>query len=164
MNPFKEKSEFVPPHRIKSREVGPDDYARVISDGERMRAIMKRHGNCLGLAHPQVDDTDPLALFVTHDVVAFDPKILQRSSSTHSSLEGCMTYLGRQHIRHRRFDRILVEYRTVDWSNCVNPEGSSIVDQVEGGPVYLVRRWVEGREADVFQHEIDHLKGIYCYD
>ena len=141
--------EFVPAHRKVSRKVGLSDYKRVVEEGRMMGELMyfdpTRH--CVGIAHPQVDDKDPLAFFITQEILVINPKIIMRSTSKHKSDEGCMTFPGRPHLKKSRFDRVLVEYETIEF-----------------GVHQKYRRWVSGHEADIFQHEVDHLLGKYCYD
>lgn len=141
--------EFVPPHRKTSRKVGLDDYKRVVEEGRIMGELMySNHGRvCLGIAHPQVESEDPLAFFITQEELVINPKILLRSKGTHLSEEGCMTFPGRVHLQKRRYNKILVTYETIEF-----------------GQHESKRRFVIGREADIFQHEVDHLLGKYCYD
>ena len=140
---------FIEPHRKVSRKVGLSDYERVVREAKEMGLLMYAdpNRNCVGIAHPQVDGDDPLAFFITQEELVINPKILLRSTGSHISNEGCMTYPGRPHLDKRRHNKLLVTYETIEF-----------------GKHESKRRFVFGHEADIFQHEVDHLEGKYCYD
>ncbi len=140
---------MVPPHRLISRQVTIEDKDRVIEGATAMRKWMNERP-CVGLAHPQADDKDPLAFFITlqdKGVIFLNPKIVSKSEATVQSLEGCMSFPGKAHVYHKRHKSITVEYQVFN--------GDSLSDE---------RKTLVGFPAIVYQHEIDHLNGIYCYD
>ncbi len=140
---------MVKPHRLLSRPVTIADKDRVTETASAMRKWMNERA-CVGLAHPQADDSDPLAFFIVKaepHVIFLNPKIVSHSPMTIKSLEGCMSYPGREHEYHDRYKSITVEY-----------------DVFFNGGFAKKRKILMGFPAVVYQHEIDHLNGIYCYD
>lgn len=142
--------EIVAPHRKQSRNVVIEDRDRVLRVAEDMRNWMNSKYDCVGLAHPQVDDVDPLRFFIAlqePNRVILNPVIVHASSVLVPSKEGCMTYQGKEHIYHDRHMAIKVEYEVFKSDRMVKKT-----------------KLVTGFLALVYQHEIDHLNGIYCYD
>jgi len=141
---------IVKPHRKVSRTVTQNDIERVEREAKAMRAWMLKRADCVGLAHPQVDDTDPLAFFVTLEGanrVILNPRVVHFSNKIIQSKEGCMTYPGHEHIYHDRHFSIVAEYEIIKANRLVRK-----------------RKFIDGFLAVVWQHEIDHLNGVYCYD
>lgn len=141
---------IVEPHRKVSRTVTLADRDRVEKMAGEMLSWMRRKYACVGLAHPQFDDVDPLAFFISLEEkgrIICNPKIIFGSSTMKQSKEGCMTYEGREHVYRDRHMAITVEYEVF--------KGHKLVKK---------RKLVSGFLAVVYQHEIDHLNGVYCYD
>lgn len=146
----KEDIVIVPPHRTVSRPVTIEDRERVEREGEAMRAWMMAQYSCVGLAHPQITDQDPLRFFVALEEptrIICNPKIVVFSSVKKQSKEGCMTYPNTEHVWHDRHVAITVEYEIF--------KGKKLVKK---------RKQINGFLAIVYQHEIDHLNAKYCYD
>ncbi len=141
---------IVEPHRKVSRPVTLADYDRVMEAEKAMREWMVAKYSCVGLAHPQIDDEDPLAFFITLQEpfkVICNPKVVVYSSVKTQSKEGCMTFPDKEHIWHDRHVAITVEYEVF--------KGKKLVKK---------RKQINGFLAVVYQHEIDHLNAKYCYD
>jgi len=141
--------QMVQPHRLISRPITTEDKDRVVEVATAMRKWMNDRP-CVGLAHPQTDDFDPLAFFIVRNephLIILNPKIISHSEQIVKSLEGCMTYPGRSHEYHDRYKSITVEY-----------------DVFFSGTLAKKKKTLVGFQAIVYQHEIDHLNGIYCYD
>lgn len=141
---------MVPAHAKVSRYVTRLDREYVEKTAKDMRSWMKTKYKCVGLAHPQIDDNDPMAFFITLEephIVILNPKIVSTGVSYVRSLEGCMTYPDREHIYHDRHKVVQVEYEVF--------KGKKMVKKTKR---------VAGFLALVYQHEIDHLNGKYCYD
>ncbi len=139
--------EIVKPHRIISRRVTPEDMPRVLALAEEMKAWMRNKGGCVGLAHAQFDDKDPLAFFVTEHETVINPHVFEASDKMIPSKEGCMTFPNKERILHDRHISIVVHHDK--WKN----------EKLE----YREKR-VQGFDAVIYQHEIDHINGVYCYD
>lgn len=110
-----------------------------------MHTIMVKN-NGIGLSAPQVGIFTQF--FIMKDFRSIDtteivinPKILKYGDKVGSFTEGCLTYPGETFIikRSKQIKAI--------WYN------------LEGHEVY---RKMSGKEAQVFQHEYDHLQGISC--
>jgi len=141
---------IVEPHQKVSRPVTNADRERVQEVGEAMTKWMMSKYSCVGLAHPQVDDLDPMALFVALDEplrIICNPKIIKASSVMIDSKEGCMTYPDKEHTIKKRHLCITVEYEVF--------KNKKLIKKT---------KLVTGFLAVVYQHEIDHLNAKYCYD
>lgn len=138
---------IVPEHRLKSRPVKEADVPRVLADVEEMKKLFTKE--TLAIAHPQVDDKDPLAFFLTAEgEIVINPWITRHVNYFVESIEGCMTYPDRRGIVHPRWHKIDIECQTI----------------VDGKLSDIENTTVSGKDAFMIQHEIDHLNGIYCYD
>lgn len=147
---------IVPPHEKISREVTDADVPKVIEEAYVLRdlCIIRNglYGSAYAMAHPQIDDTDPMRFFVFQDGrVIINPRITLATKFQVDSDEGCMTFptepmkvVGRSH-------KVTVEYRTL----LRDGEKQVLSPQVEGH--------FSGRESKIFQHEIDHMDGKYIY-
>ncbi len=140
---------IVQPHKKISREVTEADMPRVITDIMEMTKIIIGSPTCIALAHPQVDDEDPLRLYVTKSgEFIINPIVTRHANYCIPSIEGCMTFPGREHIKKERWRLMEISYQTI----------------MEGILTARIEKTLVGFPAIVAQHEIDHLNGIYCYD
>lgn len=154
---------YVGPHKKPARNVTEDDLNRITkgkgtpeAPGEMtvMYALCytKRgpYASAYAIAHPQIDDKDPLAFFVTREGhVIINPKIKRKTKHQLLRKEGCMTFPDRVPVHVERSYRLEVEYQTIDENNQLST------------PEVLE---VKGQMAQVFQHEIDHLNGECVYN
>lgn len=95
----------------------------------------------LGLAAPQIGKAYR-ACFV-QDIYMVNPIIKYRSPAKHISGEGCFSSRGFG-INVKRSDNVVVEWQDED----LKPQYGTFFD----------------READIVQHELDHLDGITIMD
>jgi peptide deformylase len=115
---------------------------------ERMVDVMERaHG--VGLAAPQLGILRRILVYRASDEdepkVLINPELEERSDETEVGTEGCLSLLGGElQVPVARHLRVRVSGR-----------------DVSGDAVDLD---VEGFEARVIQHEIDHLDGILIFD
>ena len=115
---------------------------------ERMLDVMERaHG--VGLAAPQLGILRRILVYRASDEdepkVLINPELEERSDETEVGTEGCLSLLGGElQVPVARHLRVRVSGR-----------------DVSGDAVDLD---VEGFEARVIQHEIDHLDGILIFD
>jgi len=115
---------------------------------ERMVDVMERaHG--VGLAAPQLGILRRILVYRASDEdepkVLINPELVERSDETEVGTEGCLSLLGGElQVPVARHLRVRVSGR-----------------DVSGDAVDLD---VEGFEARVIQHEIDHLDGILIFD
>lgn len=145
--------EIVKPHRQKSREVTTDDIARVLSAVPDMRTLFGPR--TVALAHAQVDDRDPLRFFVLagqwlehRQIIIVNPRITRAGKQLVESLEGCHTYQDRASIIKNRKRLLTVEYQVIR----------------DGKLSEYLPEDLKNFLAFVFQHELDHMDAIYCYD
>lgn len=148
---------YVPAHKVISREVFEEDLMTINKEAEVMyKLLFCRYGKNRGahaIAHSQIEDKKPLRFFVTQVAIIINPKILRHTKVPALRREGCMTFPDREHIFVPRFVKMEVEFQTIE----VGKNGSiSLSPKVE--------RTVKGVDAEVFQHEIDHMDGKYIYD
>lgn len=138
---------IVEQHRVYSRKVTAVDTTRVISEVSEMKKMIV--GTCVALAHPQVNDTDPLAFYLTESgEIIINPVITRHSNYTVDSKEGCMTFPNRPAIIHQRWHKIELSYQTIEDDKLTEEKTASL----------------SGFNSFVAQHEIDHLQAKYCYD
>jgi peptide deformylase len=115
---------------------------------ERMLDVMERaHG--VGLAAPQLGILRRILVYRASDEdepkVLINPQLVERSDETEVGTEGCLSLLGGElQVPVARHLRVRVSGR-----------------DASGDAVDLD---VEGFEARVIQHEIDHLDGILIFD
>ena len=115
---------------------------------ERMLDVMERaHG--VGLAAPQLGILRRILVYRASDEdepkVLINPELVERSDETEVGTEGCLSLLGGElQVPVARHLRVRVSGR-----------------DASGDEVDLD---VEGFEARVIQHEIDHLDGILIFD
>ena len=115
---------------------------------ERMVDVMERaHG--VGLAAPQLGILRRILVYRASDEdepkVLINPELVERSDETEVGTEGCLSLLGGElQVPVARHLRVRVSGRDV------SGDGVDID--------------VEGFEARVIQHEIDHLDGILIFD
>lgn len=145
---------IIPPHKKKSREVTDADILRVITDVEILFDIcfipVGKYSGALAMAHPQIDNNDPLRFFVTKDrEIIINPVITRRVGHTSNSIEGCMSHTDEPTITVQRPHKIEVEYQTLDKDYKLSK---------------VLTGTRKGKDAFVFCHELDHMDGKYIYD
>jgi peptide deformylase len=72
-------------------------------------------------------------------ITAFNPQIIEKRAPSFQAEEGCLTWPGKR-IHAMRYSGVTVEYETA------------------GGAIHI--HGAEGFEAQVWQHEINHLDGV----
>ena len=152
-----ENTLIVEPHNLKSRLVAPTDYARVINEAVKILATgFKPYANfkeIYAVAHPQVTDIDPLQFFVTvNGNIIINPKIVRHTKTTVDSLEGCLSFPGRNNITVQRWNKCTVKYSELSLEGTVTEAEENL----------------GGLPAKIFQHEMQHLgllgEKYYIYD
>lgn len=140
---------LIAPHRKISRFVREGDIERAASQAAGMLTLIKKFEHCVALAHPQVDESDPLRMYVTREgLVVINPVIILPGRDIVESHEGCMTFYGRPTIIKQRRRIVTLSFQEI--------QGTTLTDGRE--------MTLKGFPAFVAQHEIDHLDGVYCYD
>ena len=148
------KMKLVKPHKLISREVIPEDYKRVKECFQDMfKLLYKDLGDyCKGgyaIAHSQVDDKDPLRFFVTREgEIVINPIIHDHVRHATTKMEGCMTYPDTPPTAVERWHKCKATYKRLK----------------ENGVISEIKKDLVGLQAQIFQHETDHMNGIYVHD
>jgi len=153
---------MVLPHHIVSRSVqqDPEDIDRVVKDAVDLYRLCFNptglYNSAFAMAHPQIDDKDPLRFFVTAEKkIIINPTIIKHSGYTVESREGCMSMPELKMIMVPRWHKCEVEYKTI------------MTDPTDDKK-FVLSGWLEdslsGQTSFIWQHEIDHLNGRYIYD
>lgn len=138
---------YVAPHDKKSRDVTDADILRVAEEAKILYGLcFLPHGKYLGgeaMAHPQIDDKDPMKFFVTktQDLI-INPEIINHTNTLIEKPEGCMSFPEEPIINVNRWNKVTIRYKTL------NSEGK-LTDWIEEN--------ANGLRAQMFQHEIQHL-------
>lgn len=151
---------YVKPHNKVAREVDPEkDLQKVFDEAAVLYALCYiQHGHyrsAYAVAHPQIEDKDPMRLFVVggeNSKVVINPKVIRHTNHFVDSEEGCMSFPDQGMIVVPRYHKFEVEYLTF------NEEKENELELI---PQTLN---LSGQEAKIWQHEIDHLDGISIYD
>lgn len=146
---------FIAPHNKVARDVTEKDLKKVFEVGQGMHeACRKPHGVHTGgmaIAHPQVESEDPMRFFVTRDGdCIINPVITRHTKYKRIKPEGCLSFPMWREAGVERFYKIEVTFQTFDEVQLMASK-------------YVVRERtakLKGFEAQVWQHEIDHLDGI----
>jgi len=146
-------AKLVKPHNKVSRDVTQDDVARLSEDGKILFNLcytqVGLYPGAYAMHHSQIDDQDPLNYFVTANrEIIINPKIIRHTKTPVDSKEGCMTFGDKEMITVPRYHKIEVEYRTITDDGKLTE-----IDTLK----------LSGRDAFVFQHEIEHGLGKYIY-
>lgn len=149
---------YVPPHKTKSRLVKDSDIDHVISEGKVMLELCRiphgTYGNANAIAHSQIEDKDPLRFFVTNNgLVIINPIIISHTKFPIDRLEGCMSYPSEPMKSVSRFNKVTVRYQMLTKNSDDKPMISKPQEVTYGGKI-----------GEVFQHEVQHLNGVYIYD
>lgn len=162
---------IIKAHKKISRLVTEQDLDRVYKESEEIYSMLnKKTGNFhsfYAIAHPQVEDKDPLRFFVLNNlteefrswnVVVINPVIINHTKQEIDSKEGCATFSYMPENIVKRFHKIQVELNFLEFQK-------SIIDK-EYKPTLgkRIKLDLSGKIAKVFQHEIDHLNAKYIYD
>lgn len=153
-------NEIIPVHSIVSRDVTAKDIPRVLLDGLAMyeRCLVPHgvHKAAFAIAHPQITQDDPLRFFSRDcgDVV-INPVIVRHTNQLLRKPEGCMSFPTRYATMAMRWNKIEVEYLT--WPEDVT-DADMDWDHLEKRRVNL-----SGKEAQIFQHEINHFDAVWIF-
>ena len=145
---------YVKPHRKVSRDVTEKDLKRVAEEAHVMYNLCfcrwGMYPSAFAIAHPQIDDKDPLRFFVTAQrEIIINPAIINHTKVPVKSLEGCMSLPSTPRVVVNRFNKCEVEFTTLT---------------KEGVLSERLHKDIGGQESRIWQHEIQHLDSIYIYD
>jgi len=141
-------SRYVKPHDKKSREVKEEDLERVIEEAHVLYNLcFTKTGRYMGghaVVHMQIDDKDPLQLFVighTMEVI-INPILINHTQVPIKSIEGCLSFPDLPMINVPRWNKITVKF------NRLGRDGK-ISEPTEEN--------MGGKRSLIFQHEMQHL-------
>lgn len=151
---------LIPPHQVKSRAVldTKTDLKRIEEDGYKMfKSLTMAHGvwrlGGYAIAHSQVTNQDPLCFFVMRNEIVVNPSIINHVQYKVKKLEGCLSFPeARDFALPLRYHKITVEYQTVI-------EDKDGVQRLSS----FRKKFLSGRDAQIWQHEIDHFNCNYIY-
>lgn len=151
---------YVPAHNKKSRWVTSTDIPTVVADGKDLVTMCQLprglYSGIAALAHPQIDDKDPLRFFVLPTgMVIINPIIIDHTKVPLFKDEGCMSFPDKPaRTMVPRYNKITVTYQTLARKDAESDPilSEPATEELNGGP------------AHVFQHEISHLNGVNVYD
>lgn len=151
---------WVDPHNKVSREVKERDLERVKKDAQDMFNLCfigrGRYQSGFAVAHSQINKKDPLRFFVDINAnVIINPVILNHTKTTVDSEEACLSFPEKGKIIVQRYNRLEVEFTYLD-------DKGKMYD--ESGKEYRQRITIGGKEARIWQHEVDHLNAKYIYN
>lgn len=150
-------SRYVEPHNVVSRSVFSEDIFTIEKEAEVMYKLLfcrrGKHQGAYALAHAQIESKTPLRFFVTHYAVVINPVIIRHTEHGHVKKEGCLTFPDHDPAIVKRFNKCEVEFQTI----IKHKDGSLGLSDV-------VKKSIKGLEAEVWQHEIDHMNAKYIYE
>lgn len=154
-------SKYAPPHNKKSRLVVNDDIERVLKDAEIMHEMClvgrADYTTAYAIAHPQIDDKDPLRFYVTSaGQIIINPTITNHTNQFLDRKEGCMTWPGEPMKTVLRYNKVTLSYQTLVYREVDGKKVMKLSPVVETG--------YSGKDANVVQHELQHLNGKCIYD
>ena len=150
---------MVPPHDKISRLVTERDVPRVVEAAKILHEICfaanGRYNGAYAMHHSQIEDKDPLQLFVTWDrKIIINPVITRHSNYFADSKEACMSFPMEDQVIVPRWQKIEVDYVTI--MSDPGKEGEFKLSSVQ-------QEKLSGPESFVWQHEIDHGEGKLIY-
>ena len=144
---------IIPPHNVVSLECKLEDIDQIYKDSvDMLRMCHERRGRMGGafaISHPQIERTDPLRFFVyKNGRIICNPKITRHTKTTVDSEEFCYTFFYMEKPgKVQRWNVIEVLYQEL-----INDK------------FVAKKEKITGKEARVWQHELDHLDGVYVYE
>lgn len=160
VNSIKEQNfltRYVKPHTKVSREVTEADVPRVVEEAHVLYNLCftqtSRYAGAYAVAHPQIDDKDPLRFFVTKDkMIVINPVITRHTHHLINYREGCTSFPDKAPVVTQRWNKCEMDYQTLEDDG---KGGVKLSDKIHAE--------LEGHDAKVVQHEIDHLCGVLLY-
>jgi peptide deformylase len=147
---------IVPPHNKVSRPVTQEDMKRVMVEAYILRDLCFTpnglYGTAFAMHHSQIENEDPLNFFVMNDGrVIINPAMTRHTNHPVDSVEGCMTYPEFNQKVVQRYQKIEVDFQTAEGTE----EEPTLSD--------VMKSSLSGKDAKIFQHEMDHGTGKYIF-
>lgn len=95
--------------------------------------------HCVGMAANMIGEQKAIIAIVEGNrlTAMLNPEVVKKSPKTYKTVEGCLSIPGEREVE--RHDWIEVKYRDMNW--------------------HKEKRKFTGFEAEIIQHELDHLEG-----
>lgn len=95
--------------------------------------------HCVGMAANMIGEQKAIIAIADGNrlTAMLNPEVVKKSPKTYNTVEGCLSIPGEREVE--RHDWIEVKYRDMDW--------------------HKEKRKFTGFEAEIIQHELDHLEG-----
>lgn len=144
---------LIEPHDVISRKVTGKDVKRVMKDAIAMVGFCNS-GNGIyprgyAVAHSQITKDDPLRFFVKRSgQVIINPRIVKKTRHQKLVFEGCLSFPYKKKVSVGRSYKCEVLCGTV--------EDDELTDEV----IWVVK----GIEAQIVQHELQHMNAEYIYN
>lgn len=107
---------------------------------ENLLDTLRAHrDHCVGMAANMIGEQKAIIAIVEGNrlTAMLNPEVVKKSPKTYKTVEGCLSIPGEREVE--RHDWIEVKYRDMDW--------------------HKEKRKFTGFEAEIIQHELDHLEG-----
>ena len=133
------KREIVRDPLFLSLKSEPAEKSDRMIGNELLKTLMENRERCVGLAANMIGIRKRIIAFVYGEgfMVMFNPVITQKSGE-YETEEGCLSLDGVR--KTKRYRNITVEYTDIRWKK--------------------TKQSFSGFEAQIIQHEMDHLEGI----
>lgn len=94
---------------------------------------------CVGMAANMIGERKAIIAIAEGEklTVMINPVVVKKSPRTYTAIEGCRSISGEREVE--RHEWVEVKYRDIDWNR--------------------EKRKLTGMEAEILQHELDHLEG-----
>lgn len=162
--------DIIQPHTNKSRDVIESDLKQIYKNSEEMLKLLNEpigmYWGGFAVAHAQVEKESPLRFFVLNgsnekfstweSLVIINPVMTRHSNTPVERKEGCMSFSEMPMKVVGRYNKIEVEYYTLDFFQTYDKKFEPRMSDLKFGKF-------SGVVAQVFQHEIDHMNGQYIY-
>ena len=111
---------------------------RVIAE-DLLDTLRAHRDHCVGMAANMIGEQKAIIAIVEGNrlTAMLNPEVVKKSPKTYKTVEGCLSIPGEREVE--RHDWIEVKYRDMDW--------------------HKEKRKFTGFEAEIIQHELDHLEG-----
>jgi peptide deformylase len=145
---------YVAPHDKPGRDVTEEDIPYVLEQAEILHKLcftsVGIYPGGYAVAHPQINDTDPLNFFVYYDgSIIINPVITNHTKTLVDSEEGCLSFPDKKMINVGRYNKIECDFQTIVGENKLSD---------------IMHEKFNGKLSKIWQHEINHLLGKFIFN
>jgi len=151
---------YCSPHTKMARWIKATDVGRVMKEGLDMVTMCGlprgKYSGIAALAHPQIEEKDPLRFFVLPTgLIVINPIIFNHTKTEIGKAEGSMSHPDKSVKKDvPRYNKIMVVYQSLTKKNA----------EAEPTLSKPITESINGWRCHVFQHEISQLHGADIYD